>query len=157
MSAPDLQTLFHFEDAIENCLASILTAGGLTVHKQQSTDQLATPFVALQFTPGRATQRLKCFTSTAPRYDAWEGSLRVEIVTERKKNGANHAVIRATIRNLFYDAQAQITTDNLPWHAVTKFYETSTSPTVSHEDNFDVSSMTWAMEFQIRSTAWPIS
>ncbi|MBM3758410.1 MAG: hypothetical protein FJW38_31110 [Acidobacteria bacterium] len=154
MPAPNVAELYKYEESLEAAFVTILSAASVTAVKQRNSATVAAPYVAIQLQAGTATGRMKYYNSK-PLYDAWSATLQTTIVTERLQNDASHSTFRAKVRELLYDAQAQITTDNLPYHAVTKFFEGSSSPQVEEENNHDVTVIQWVMEFQIRSTAWP--
>lgn len=154
MQATDILDLYKYEDAIETAVKTLLSANEITASRQRDAATLATPRAEVQFTTGSGIEHYHNFPGANPRPDTFSGSLSVGIVTDRTKNDADHTTIRAKVRNLIYDFRDSINV-LLSYHAILRVLESGTSPLVTAEDNQDVSTVNFTVDFCIRTDAWP--
>ena len=161
MPAPDYETIYDYEGAIEKAVKDLLTTNGITAYRQRDLDEAATPFVAVQLNVGAATGHMARLPSGDLRPDQFDGQLRVAITTNRGKNNSNHPTIRAKIRNLLYRAwgtDKTLTRTELPYHVILpqSVLETGTVQSVENDDDHDMSTITFNLGFGIRPDAWPV-
>lgn len=158
MPAPDLDTLYKFEDNIETAVVTVLTALSVTCKKQREDVTRVTPMVSVQVAMGEARPD-HGYQSPADnqwRYDMFRGAIRLELVTNRNDNNSQHPTLRATIRKAF-SKDGAFDASNLPYYTVWNLRPTGTSPEVETEDRHDVSTMDYEFELWIKPDAWPSS
>jgi hypothetical protein len=158
MRATAWTDLYDFEGAVEGSARAILEANGVTSAMIQRDDRvLSTPRVSLQFTVSGCPEHYGFRPSNAEFFlDIWEGTLAVEILTDRKRNPEQHALLRSVAR--YYLAQPLLYTEALmPFHQLAKVLPGQCSPSIRTEDNEDISVVSFAMTLRIRDDAWPAS
>lgn len=161
MSAPDFETLYQIEDAVEAAVRAVLEPEGISTLIQRDDAIAATPYVEVQFVLGAGTQHFKEIEGVK-RNDGWNGQLRTRLITERTADAAKpseqkHRHLRSLIRKLLY--AHPFNRDNLPYYVIPNgmLYEVSNSPAVQVGDDLDVSDMLWNMPVYVRPDAWPAS
>jgi len=148
--------LYRFEDYIESAAASILRRQGIATFIQQSTEDLSTPRVELQFTVGGAVEHYNFRESdTQPFIDRWSGNLVAGVVTARSIDRSAHRGIRSKVRRLLAQWESYNTDLLLPYHELVRCIEGSSSPIIRPETDEDVSQITFEIIFGIRDGAWP--
>ena len=158
--APDIQTVYEFEDQIEPAVAAFLNSlTGATVEIQQGSDNLQTPFFEVQLVMGQDKEHYQPVvrTDTTPdlRNDLWDASLRVTLVTNRQLNQSQHRKLRGQARASLYNFN-NWQASALPYHELKWIKSASSTPTVQEGENFDVSQMTFDILIGIRPGAWPL-
>jgi hypothetical protein len=159
-AAPDLVSLFKFEKQIETAVKAVLAIPSFGLHIQRSTDELATPFVAFQFRLGAATGHVQLVPKGSDRIaikDTYAGTLECEVNTNRGALDQQelHDDYRARIRVAMMDYERTFTATVLPWLLIDDITESGTSPSIDGGNDLDISKVSFAVRFRIRSDAWP--
>lgn len=154
MRASSIISLYEFEDAIETAVKALMTTNSITAYRQRDTTTVVTPYVDIQLTAGGGIEHYHGFTDGSRRPDVFSGSLAVGIVTDRGVNAVSHSTFRATVRNIIAGFMENIN-PLLSYHAILNVLEAGTSPTLLTEENQDRSVVNFAIQFCIRTDAWP--
>lgn len=152
-AASTIEELYQFENSLESAAKSILAAVPLNAYRQRDTDEVATPWAAIQLSGTRAERAAHVIDDVAWP-DGFSGSLRVVIVTNRGQNAASHTTYVGKVRRALYDLP-NWTALLLPYHKVWNVMETGTAPTPIEDQNQDASEITFKVDWLIRETAWP--
>lgn len=155
MPAPNLETLFAYELAIEKACKTILDANGLNGVIEFSDEDPGTPRVEVQLQSGKPNGHQWIFNGV-PIWDSWVASLVWRIVTVRGKNSAEQAQILGKIRAIAYD-YVPLFSPLLPFHAIEQFKEAQFVRGVDDKIRFDWSELTHNIVFSIRNDAWPVA
>ena len=155
MAAPDYESIYNYEDAIESAVKTLFVANDITTYRQRDDDEVATPYCGIQFTVGAATGHLAQLPEGGERPDQFAATLRVMIFTDRARNAADHETLRAKIRHLIYGFQENVTRADTPYHTIFAATESGSTQAVQTEDKQDVSEITFNIGFGIRRDAWP--
>jgi|SRR6185503_17316406 len=154
MPAPDFETIYAIEDALDLAFATLIRAADLAAWTQREVSQVVTPYSAVQVSLGASTEHYALVGSNY-RPDIWNASLQIQVVTDRKNNNPLHSTYRAKIRNVLADDAAIKASALLPYHEVFSTLETGTTPTIQAENDLDISTLTYAVKVGTRSGAWP--
>lgn len=156
MSAPDFQTLFKVEDAIETAWQGVLEADGLTAFKSRDVNVLTIPRVDVQAVLGGATGHRGEFTPGHFTLDAWTGTLTAQVKTKRVEDQPDiHSDWVADVRLAAQYFQDRFNATVLPYHALTMIQESGTERSIGEEDETDVSTIQFDFIVSIRTNAWP--
>lgn len=167
MSAPDLETIYDFEGAVEPAAKAVLQSYGLKAFTQMETTELPKERVDVQLLVGAPTGH-KGIVSQEPfrmADDTWAAQLVFNIWTERfPLDGAgqpvaadprHHGRMRARVRmacEVFID---RFTEAVMPFHVLKTIKQQDTDPTVNLEDDLDVSALIFTCLLAVRTGAWP--
>lgn len=156
MPAPDLQTLYRPEEAVETAVKTVLnTATGITWNRQRSTNSNDTPRGEILI-EGLAVTGHRHIHAAAFNYDEWAGSLRLRIVTRRDENTGQHDTILGKVRVALLAQANSFTVVNLPYHSLHECMEESCALNVDSEENEDVTELVYRIRIGIRETGWPV-
>lgn len=159
MSAPNLATLYDFETQIESAVASILTAGGVTVAGTSRADvTLVTPCCEVLCHVGGP------YPTSAPNFFAvgtdyrpctFSGTVQIRILTDRKRNPSSHGPFRGGVRALLYAFVSKFTNTNLPYLEIFDAQDAGAFQEVDDGRGLDTTTLSWEVRFAILPTAWP--
>ena len=159
MSAPSLAALYDFETQLETAVASILTAGGVTVAGKARADvTLTTPCCEVTSSiSGPYPASAPDFYSVSGDYRpcTFSGTVQVHILTDRKRNASSHGTFRGGVRALLYAFVSKFTSSNLPYLEVFDAQESGSFNSVDDERGLDLTTLSWEVRFAILPTAWP--
>lgn len=169
MPAENLTQLFAFESAIEAATRSILQAAGLPdTYVSQGTDNLPPAYIEVTFSPGPAINQAVRLVGTESvetlDYDFYDGQLTLRIVTPRTDDqpvlpagvATMHESWAAGVRVALREAAAPFTEARLPYHAVKTIRPLGTERGLEPPPILqDFTRLDFALQFGIRSTAWP--
>lgn len=160
---PNLE-IYDFESQFEDAFQQAFAAHNLDISEvQQSTEVLKTPRTECQFTAGQQSQRSYIVPGTGnppavPVWaypNVWAGSLRVKIITNRKKQGRKgHRKLRGLVRWMMQEHDIDLTA-HMKYITVIQTLETGTSPEYAQTESEDISSITYAIHFNLKPTAFP--
>jgi hypothetical protein len=161
----DLQ-LFNFEYNFERAAESILEAGGyLSTFIQGSSATLPASRIEVTFASGAAiNQAIYPLDPAQEVYDFFEGRLSLRIVTERTAEagpslvsgvGPMHEEWAAAVRMLLQERRDPFTSTNLPYYAVKTIRQVGTQRDLDPRWMEDYTRIDFAIQFGIRSPAWP--
>lgn len=156
MPAPDLLTIYKFEDAVESAAESILRDEGdfENVYSARSEQEAIFPLIAIKYIHGAATGKQKAFSSTDVRDISFRFQLVFAVETARTENAPDHAPYRAKIRVLMMQFVTHFNS-RLLYLNIANLTDGGNTPEVRGEDDTDISTMTYNGVMQIRDTAWP--
>ncbi len=159
MTAPDIETLYMVEDAVEPAIKKVLQSLGFTASIQREAEPQEAPYLNIQLVLGAAMNQIKLHDGGAYQ-SAWNATLRVQVVTKRHddRSGAGpteHSRMRAKLRLAMQYGQKRFTESVLPYHALTEVIENGSEPQVDDGDGLDRSVISFALKISIRSNAWP--
>lgn len=156
MAAPDIQTLFSIESAVETALRGWLTArlDVLPAFIQRETRDLPAQFVAIQFTTGAETGHVRRQSNGTFRPDAFACTLTLQVQTVRipdKPDVHNNLVgrVREIVNAARYDS------DFLAYHVLNPLDAQAGTESVMTGDDTDISALVWTGIVGIRPSAWP--
>lgn len=166
MAATSEIQLFNFEYNFERAVESILEGGGyLNTFIQGANATLPPSRIEVTFASGAAiNQSLYPLDPSQEVYDFFEGRLSVRIVTERTAEagpslvpgvGPMHEEWAAAVRMLLQERRDPFTTTNLPYYAVKTIRQVGTQRDLDARWMEDYTRIEFAIEFGIRSQAWP--
>lgn len=153
MPAQNHATILQFEDAIETAVVTVLAANSMTAVRQRGSTSLATPRVEVRLIVGAAEEHYGTDTHGERFIDFWHGTIQLAIVTNRSRNDASHTTYRGKCRA----AMQGLTALNaaMSYLAFNRILESGTSPEIQPDENHDASVVSFAVDFCIRSDAWP--
>jgi len=156
MSAPDLQTLYTVEPAVELAWKSVLAEAGIDAYTQREIENLPIPRVDVQCTLGDFTGHRGEVQPGVFTLDAWNASITLEVVTKRVEDQPTlHAENVAKVRGAASYYANKFTEAVLPYHTLTYIQENGTTPQVGSDDDTDRSTITFSAIICIRTNAWP--
>lgn len=163
---PNLE-IYDFEGQFEEAFrAAFVYHNMVQPATQQDSAKLATPRIECQFVSGTQEQRSYLVpgtnegnvTPTKPwaYQNVWLGSLKAAVVTNRLKDigKAGHRNIRNLLRWLMQDHINEITA-RMKYLTVIQTLETGGQYEFNQTGEFDISSITFAVKFNIRPSAFP--
>jgi len=167
MSAP-YDTLYDFETPIEAAVATLLSGLGLTtVVSHDAADYAKTRArVEILFKQDAATRHQSMVPFTFPdgvtrnvaRYDAWQGTLTLQVVVSTGAAGApshaDFALYRSRIRQKLAAWWALNDTDLLPWYKIADCLDAGATPALRSTDGYWFCTLSYHLEFTIRGEAW---
>jgi hypothetical protein len=156
MPAPDRATIYNVEDAVEAaCKAIIAASPDITIpaFMQREDSDLPDKRIDVQFRLGG---------SYGEREYAWEGVLKLDILTERTTSDpALHGTVRGILRDLIGRVplgsreHPDFPEEVLPYHVINRMSHASTDPQCQLDDDLDVSSMRYDVIVSVRPGAFP--
>ena len=167
MPATSELQLFNFERNFEVAVESILEgAGYLNAFIEQSNATLPESRIEISFACGEAmNQALYPLDPSQEVYDFFSGQLALRVVTVRPDDkpslipgvGKLHEEWSAAVRMLLQERREPFTTTNLPYYAVKTIRPQTTGRDFDPRWMEDFTRLNFAIEFGIRSDAWPTS
>lgn len=156
MPAPDLQTLYKVEDAIETAWQTVLQAESIPAFKTRDDDVLTLPRVDVAVTLGGATGHRGQRAPGQFALDAWSGQVTLQVKTKRVSDQPDtHADWVAEIRLAAQYFEDRFGAAVLPYHALSMIQESGTERSVGDDDETDISTVAFDFIVSIRSNAWP--
>ncbi|MDB6172027.1 MAG: hypothetical protein JWL59_1338 [Chthoniobacteraceae bacterium] len=157
MRAPDYETIFDVETAIETAFADVLVrVWGIPTFRQGQDVRLPIPRVDVQLQLGQDQGHFGLTQDGKLIRDAWHGRLIIDIVTKRVGGMPNlHGKSRARVRHAVQYSSARFGEDELPYHVLSSIKDGGTDPTCDTGDDCDVSSLTYDVIISVRTNAWP--
>jgi hypothetical protein len=157
MPAPDLDTIFDIEPAIELACKTVLATYGIAGFTQRETEELPVPRVDIQLRLGAETGH-RAIVEGQGILDAWHGSLGFQLVTGRTKRDdpALHGKWRGRIRQAAQYFSGKFSEAVLPYHVLTSIVADGTEPTVQVDEDADVCTLSYKVVVSIRKSAWPV-
>jgi hypothetical protein len=160
MSAPNLETLFAYELAIETACKTILDANQLNGVIEFSDEDPGSPRTEIQLQSGKPNGH-KWIYKGVPIWDSWTANLIWRVVTVRGKNSEQQAEMLGKLRILAYN-YVSLFSPLLPFHAIEQLKEAQFARGVTDQSlmgrgvPLDFSELTLAITFSIRNDAWPL-
>lgn len=153
LPAPDLETLMNFEDAIETKCAQVFAALGFVTSASQSNERRTTPRVEFSLSVGASREHYIVISGKLYN-DAWNGTLRCAVISNRKSD-TGHSAHRAKVRALMQKAiQGIFNTDYL---IVVEAVDSGTAVSIQADQNEDISQLDFKIVFNVKTEAWPVS
>lgn len=167
--ATDLVQLFAFESALEAATRSILQAAGLPdTYVTQSNAELPPSYIEVTVQPGsginEAVRTVGTDSTQVFDYDFYDATLTLRIVTQRTDDqpvlpsgvATQHEAWAAGVRVALREAANPYTEARLPYHAVKTIRPLGTERGLEPPPFLqDFTRLDFALQFGIRSTAWP--
>jgi hypothetical protein len=157
-AAPDYESIFDLEEPIEAACKLILRRDyGVKGYTQwESDDDLPDERVDIQLRVGAHTGHRGPYATGLFVRDAWKGTLTFIIWTKRDpERKAVHGRTRARIRMAAEYFQGKFTAEELPYHVITSIALRDSEPSVSIEDDLDLSTVIYDVIISVREGAWP--
>ena len=156
MQATDILDLYKYEDAMNTALKTAIETLGITAVKQRDSDVNETPRARIQFAMGGDPfENFHTMPDGKKRGQAFRGNLLLDVITNRRNNDSDHSTIVATVRNLVHGCLNTIN-PLLNYHAIFRpALEGPTIPGIAQEENQDMSTLNFTLDFCIRTDAWP--
>ncbi len=172
MIAPDLRTIFDIAPAVEGACKSLFAEqqpaifgfcqrefdqAGINADTGQATRvELPAERVDIQLTLGQWTGRWAVDSAGAFYHGAWNYTLRFDVRTDAYPDDPHaHDRMVSTIRALMQVGAGNFGNDRLPYHCLVTIDEQSAAPSISVEDDQDISPMLFTGILSIRSGAIP--
>lgn len=161
--ATDIIQIYDFENAIEAAFKALLTAENIEARVSLDEDdfQDVRPRVEVYCSPGQETGH---YHPTHFRADTFTGTVTLAIVSNTKQTTREHSDFRAKVRDVMAGSRDEFKADRdlndasalLPYHCILDVVESGTSPNYRDEEaGVIVSSINYAIKFNIRPDAWP--
>lgn len=161
MAAPDLTTLFKFEEQLEDGFISVITdeltageEGVYNIYSRRGVVEKATPFVDVLAVVGAGNGHLH-HDGTDDYEDQYTGRLDLRIVDSRAGGDADTHTLLARLRTAFAPSGAHYDTDSFPYLAIMAIRPAGTDYDVDEDINADVTTVSYEFDFCIRPDAWP--
>jgi len=165
MPAPDLDTLFDFENQLEENFRRVFVANEIKAFTRLNAPadfQRDTPRVEIKVKLGAAVgHRVALCPDGEERRDMFQFQIGIMLVTipgNTEANNVIHSRYRARVRSLasVIAQRSWADTVNWPYHAISEpLADGSTEPITKTEDGFEYSTMIYSGVFAIRRDAWP--
>lgn len=172
MSAPDIETLYQIEEAVQSAVKDALVTLGVTessVIVGQSLESLTCPCIQVWVQLGAANGHLispPTLTYFVP--DMWSIVISARVRTNRRDDQHTpqdgdpadqptpdqHKVMRAKLRYMCGDIFAKVNT-LLSYHALSEVRENGSQILVDEENNHDITDIQFAGVVGIKPDAWP--
>lgn len=158
--APDYETIFDVETAVESACATVLAAVpySLTnVYTTRSAAIRAYPHAEVKFTLGAEQGHRGVLADGVTRLaDAWHGSLILTAASTRSTvGGIAPGVLRARLRLSMQYFKAQFTPDVLLYHSLTSIVHQASDQGYDSQHDTDWTQITFAVVVSVRPLAWP--
>lgn len=170
MPAPSLEHLFDMQANIEAGFVAYLSANGITAYGTRYTGDIADKRVLLMYRPGASAGycAIPTTTNTGEMENDWfNGEITFIIQTERALAEASEITGFASLHD-YRVAQIKVlmlrgalngtisgkTALALDYHRIAVLSEGAEENSVE-DDAFDVTSLSYAVQIQIKSDAWP--
>lgn len=162
MPAPDLETIYDPESAIELAAKNVLATYSIAAFTQRETEKLPVPRVdiELQIT-GARTHRGQRAAGILTQ-DAWDGTLTFWVVTDRPRSGVvvtlakRHHIMRSRVRMACTYFLEKFTAGVLPYHVLSHITEAGSDPQVNIDDDIDISVLRYTVVVSVRTGQWPV-
>jgi len=153
-----LTTIYDFETPIQVAFIALMESNGLTAIGPDSpmTLQDERPRVEVMFTESgaRDTRRQNCPDGVF-RHDLYTGTLTIAVVTnprtQDEAQNTTHATYRAAVRQAMSGAYSAALDD----FVIKSVIPTGATPKISADEGFEVSNLTFSIEFCIKPESWP--
>lgn len=157
MAAPDYETIFDVEDQVESACKRVLERDYLfKAFTQFETRDLPDERVDIQLKLGASQGHKGFYAPGRAVRDAWNATLTFAVWTERKEGKRTlHGRRRARIRMACEYFLDKFKESELPYHALSSITHRASDPSVSVEDDLDVSVLTYDLIVSVRTDAWP--
>lgn len=170
MPAPDLETIFDVENAIETACKTVIQSLGARAFTQRECEDLPQERVDIQLQLGAPTgHRGNMMPGQSPGQhvrDAWNGLLTFNLFTPRTESNGNgnsepvdkarHGRLRAKVRIATEYFSDRFTEELLPYHVLVSIAQAGTDPQVNVDDDLDVSALQFNVVIAVRPGAWPV-
>jgi hypothetical protein len=147
--------IYDFEGQLEDAFRDFLNGEALAAIAPNTTIdfQKIRPRTETMFTEGGAddSHRFKTYDGIY-RHDLFKGTLTLELVTATRNDGTAHAQYRAKIRNMMARAKQDVSIGNLELRYIVP---TGNSPSIKPDEGLETSTMTFAVTFGVKQSAWP--
>lgn len=156
-AAPDYETIYDLEGAIEPACKTVLEAFGCFAFCQFEDADLPAERVDIQLRVGTQREhKSKIAGGVNWVRDSWNATLVFEIGTKRQRGipGA-HGRMRARVRMACEYFQDRFTAELLPYHNLVSITQQETDPQVREEDDLDISALHYSVVIGVRTGAWP--
>ena len=163
MPASNIKQVLNFDNNIEAAVRAVLVAGGYGDSFIAGIEQELPPSrIEIMFQTGEALNEA-ALPSGDHVYDFYAGTLTVRIVTFRPDDQPSllegvstlHSEWAAGVRALLQERAAPFTETNLPYYAVKTIRPRGTIRDLDAKWLEDYTRLEFAVEFGIRSDAWP--
>lgn len=163
MSAPNLETVFNYEEAFEAAAAAVVATAGVAADTARSTRTVAKTRVAVEFEYGGAES--PTIQTQPDRYQQHTGTLRVHVITERDQNPRNEIEVplTETIRTLHASYVSRVRAaltrsaldSQLAYYQLVRLRPAGTTRSYEVERYDDRTVEEYDVLFGIRADAWP--
>lgn len=147
--------ILSWEDAVEAAAKSLLTAAGVTAYRQRDDGLMTTPACTVQatnFVEGAQQYQVEGKTFRSPAQFTCQ--LRVQIFTERTKNGNDHTTNVGKCRAAIYDL-SEWTEERIEHHQIVSCRASGSSEETDADRNYDITTLLFDLEFLTHGSAWP--
>lgn len=155
--APDIETLFNFEQQIEDAvyavMSPILTA--VTPFEAVEANGVRAEIVA-KFDGYRAVGGIPFYQSEKPWPQAVNMTLKIRVITDRKL-APESSELRGLIRKAFLPYYQTLNIEVLPYLEIAFMNETGHDRMIDETHDADVQESTYSLAATIRPDAWPTS
>lgn len=159
MPAPNIETIYQFEEALEAAAkANLTTNASLTAYRQRDTTaNVSAPFAAIQLSGVTADGNQHIDSGGTFGWDSdFTGTLTVVVATNRVKEGGSstHTATLGKVRRYLLDL-TKWTDLAIPYLKVWCINLAGSQPSVDEDDRLDITTLTFRVRFLIREDAWP--
>jgi hypothetical protein len=145
--------LFNFIYPVISGSVYILSGSGITATNiQRGTGSLETPRVELQVSIGAPVDHVHITSPSSSVFDAYEGTLRATVVTNRKVNDSTHPTYVNTIVNRLSNPANFLNV--MPNHQILRMKCQGVAQTINNDRTTDISTITIGFLCQIKPASW---
>lgn len=160
MPAPDFETCYDFETAIEDATTSMLSSSVLMFDNPRATTIHETPSVHCRFLLGQNTGHLQPIydasgSVTTVKWDSFDGVLEANIITDRGSDNNYHEHYLRHVRNKLADPHNF--RPYLTYHDVIQSQMLDYTTQLDQDKNQDISNIRFSLRVCVVPTAWPTS
>lgn len=160
MPAPDFETCYDIETAIEGATTSMLSASILMFDNPRATTIHETPSVHVRLILGEPLGHLQPILNSSgsvvtAKYDAWDAVLEANVITDRGSDNAYHKHYVRHVRNVLNDYHNY--KPYLQYHDVLNVIQGSLIMSLDDNKNQDITTMNFNLKVCVDPSAWPTS
>lgn len=163
MPAPTVAALLDYEKNIEDALktyleSAIASTQILTTRTLLSAEEIQeTPRVAVSFqTTGTNPNQQAIRPSNSAQYDSHkQGTLTLIATVRRNASGQDLGTLTGQLREALLKESEAFDATTLPYYQVVTLREGSCVPSISADNDEITRTLTYAVEFYIKTDAWP--
>ena len=155
------QDVYDFETVIATAVAAFLVAAGITASTQADDPvfQQKRPRTSILFKTGSATIPLQQAGPNQKNIGAYKGQLELTNLTgtEAAAGKLTHAAYKSTVRRIMETGPFLAAINNatlLPYHKIQLIYPAGSTQTFKPEEGFEMSALSYAVDFSLNANAW---
>lgn len=149
------EEIFQLEHWLELGFQALLADTCPLIYKSREAEELDSPRIEIKAIVGKALNHAHSFADGTQVYDAYEGTVEITVVTNRKgeEGTMNHPRLLGVVRSRMSMKKIR-TLFSSPVVAIDDLRATGTVDTFSDENGIDITSLSFYNVFNIKPSAW---